>query len=107
MKNSKFIMISTLMKSTLSEKCLINALSNISSEALENYLDMASIYSEKSAKKKTQLIEMIIYGCITNTINKAEIKDISTKELNKKLSEGKILVKSLSGYGNKGLKKKK
>ena len=51
---------------------------------------MASIYSEKSAKKKTQLIEMIIYGCITNKINKSEIKDISTKELNKELSERKI-----------------
>ena len=30
---------------------------------------MASINSEKSAKEKTQLIEMIIYGCITNKIN--------------------------------------
>ena len=68
---------------------------------------MASINSEKSAKEKTQLIEMIIYGCITNKINKSEIKDISTKELNKELSERKILVKSLPGYGNKGLKKKK
>lgn len=68
---------------------------------------MASIYSEKSAKEKTQLIEMIIYGCITNKINKSEIKDISTKELNKELSERKILVKSLPGYGNKELKKKK
>ena len=51
MKNSTFIMISILMKSTLSEKCLINALSNISSEALENYL-IWQVYIQKSLQRK-------------------------------------------------------
>ena len=49
---------------------------------------------------------MIIYGRITNKINKAEVKDNSTRELNKLLSEHKILVKSLPGYANKGMRKK-
>ena len=100
-----FIMISILVKSTLGEKCLINALMNVSIEALENYLEMANIYSGKSAKKRTHLVEMVIYGCITNTIVKANINDIPTKELNRLLKEHKILVKSLPGHGNKRLKK--
>ena len=87
-------------------KYVTNILLNISSEALENYLDMVQIYSGKSSRKKTHLIEMIIYGCITNKINKAEVKDISTRELNKLLSEHKILVKSLPGHANKGMRKK-
>ena len=52
MINSTFIMISMLVKSNIGERCLINALMNISSEALENYLDMANIYLGKSSKKK-------------------------------------------------------
>ena len=100
-----FIMISILVKSTLGEKCLINALMNVSIEALENYLEMANIYSGKSAKKRTHLVEMVIYGCITNTIVKANINDIPTKELNRLLKEHKILMKSLPGHGNKRLKK--
>ena len=102
--NSTFVMISMLVKSNTGERCLINVLMNITSQALENYLDMANIYSGKSSKKKTQLTEMIVYGCITNTINRNDIKDISTKELNRLLKE--ILVKSLPDHGNKGLKKR-
>ena len=63
--NSTFVMISMLVKSNIGERCLINVLMNITSQALENYLDMANIYSDKSSKKKTQLIGMIVYGCIT------------------------------------------
>lgn len=61
---------------------------------------------ENQQRKKTQLVEKVIYGCITNTINKTSIKDISTRKLNKILAEHKILVKSLPGHGSKGLKKK-
>ena len=104
--NSTFIAISILVKSNLGERCLINALMNISTEALVNYLDMGNIYVGKSTKKKTQLAEMIVYGRITNTINKKSIKDICTRDLNKLMVEHKILVKSLPRYGNKGLKKK-
>ena len=92
--NSTFIMISILVKSNLGKKCLINALMNVSSEALENYLDMTNIYCEKSTKKKIHLVEMDIYGCITNTIVKANIKDIPTKESKRLLKEHKMLVKS-------------
>ena len=49
---------------------------------------------------------MIVYGCITDKLNKNDIKDISRKELNEVLSEHKIKIKSLAGYGNAGLKKK-
>ena len=105
--NSTFVMISMLVKSNIGGRYLINALMNKSSEALENYLDMANIYSGKSSKKKTQLVEMTVYGCITNTINRNDIRDLSTKELNRLLKEHKISVKSLPGHGNKGLKEKK
>ena len=104
--NSTFIAISILVKSSLGEKCLVNALMNMSIDALTSYLDMANIYKCNSSKKKSDLVEMIVYGCIMNKINKTEIKDISTKELNGLLKEHKILVKSLPGYGNKGLRKK-
>ena len=104
--NSTFVMISMLVKSNIGGRYLINALMNKSSEALENYLDMANIYSGKSSKKKTQLVEMTVYGCISNTINRNDIRDLSTKELNRLLKEHKISVKSLPGHGNKGLKKK-
>ena len=82
------------MKSNLGKKCLINALMNVSSEELGNYLDMANIYCGKSTKKKIHLVEMVIYGCITNTVVKTNIKDIPTKELNRLLKEHKILVRS-------------
>lgn len=45
-------MIIILVKSNLGERCLVNELINMSSEALEKYLDMANIYSGKSTKKK-------------------------------------------------------
>ena len=49
---------------------------------------------------------MIVYGCITNKLNKNEIEDISIKEANKILKEKEIILKSLPGYGNIRLKKK-
>ena len=49
---------------------------------------------------------MIVYGCVISTINRNDIKDISTKELNWLLKEHKILIKSLPGHGNKRLKKR-
>ena len=53
--NSTFVMISMLVKSNTGERCLINVLMNITSQALENYLDMANIYSGKSSKKKNSI----------------------------------------------------
>ena len=40
--------------------------------ALRNYLKLANIYRTNSSKKKTKLVEMIVYGCIANKLNKKE-----------------------------------
>ena len=50
------------MKSYLNERCLVNALMSINNERLRDYLRLACIYDGNSNKKKTDLIEMIIYG---------------------------------------------
>ena len=49
---------------------------------------------------------MIVYGHITNKINKDDIQDISVKCAKKTLKESDIVIKSLPGHGNAGLKKK-
>ena len=79
---------------------------NISSEALRDYLECGKIYKVASSKKKTDLVEMIVYGHFINKINKISVEDISKKEANQILRQNKILAKSLSGYGNIGLRKK-
>ena len=76
--NSSFVAISILIKSDIGEKSLINTQMNMSSEWLRGYLECANIYKGNSSKKKTDLIEMIVYGCITDKLNKKGIEDIST-----------------------------
>ena len=49
---------------------------------------------------------MIVYGCITNQIGKEPIKDITSNKVNNIVKEKNILIKSLPGYGNTGLRKK-
>ena len=49
---------------------------------------------------------MIIYGCITEKLNKKEVADISITQPNQILNKNNIKVKSLPGYGNINLKKK-
>ena len=56
-------------------------------------------------KKKTDLIEMIVYGCITEKLNKKGIEDISTKQADLILNKSNITVKSLPRYGNASLKR--
>ena len=46
-------------------------------------------------KKKTDLVEMIVSGHITDKINKMRMEDISKKEANQILRSNKILVKPL------------
>ena len=104
--NSSFVAISTLIKNYIGEKCLINFLMNISVQALRDYLECANIYKGNSSNKKTDFIEMIVYGCITDKLNKEVTEDISTKRANQILSKNKIIVKSLPGYGNAELRKK-
>ena len=81
------IAISILVKSNIGEKFLTNFLMNVSNSALRKYLKLANIYKGASTKKKTELIKMIIYGCITNSINKYEIKEISEDEAQKILRD--------------------
>ena len=104
--NSAFVVISTLIKSNIGEKCIINFLMNISAQALRDYLECANIYNRTSPKKKTDLIEMIIYVCIIEKLNKKEIEDISIKQVNQILNRSNIIVKSLPGYGDARLRKK-
>ena len=104
--NSTFVTISILVKSDISKKCLINSLMNMSNEALEGYLKLARIYESNSSKKKTDLIEMIVYRHINNKINKKCITDISHVDVDKILKEHGINIKSLPEHGNVGLKRK-
>ena len=62
--NSSLVSISTLVKSNVGEKCLINCLTNVSSQSLRDYLRLTNIYCGTSTKSKIDLIEMIIYGFI-------------------------------------------
>ena len=104
--NSSFVSICVLMKSNLGERCLINTLMNMSSQALRFYLKHANIYDVNSNKKKADLLEMIVYGRITNQISKEPVKDITSNKVNNILREKNILIKSLPSYGNIGLRKK-
>ena len=49
---------------------------------------------------------MIVYGFITEKLNKKEIEDISAKQANLILNKSNINIKSLPGYGNAALGKK-
>ena len=79
---------------------------NISSQSLRGYLKLASIYDGNSNKKKTDLVEMIVYGCMINKLNTEPIKDILINRTINILKEHDISIKSLTGYGNIGLRKK-
>ena len=103
--NLAFVAISTSVKSNIGEKCLINFLMNVSAQALRD-LECSNIYKKTSPKKKSDLIEMIICGCITEKLNKKEIEDISIKQANQILNKSNITIKSLPGYGNAALRKK-
>ena len=72
--NSTFAVISTLIKSKIGQKCLINFLMNVSTKRLNDYLKCPSIYKGTSLKKKTDLIETIVYGYITRTLNKKRFR---------------------------------
>ena len=78
-KYSSFVSIASLVKSNLGERCLINILMNISTNALSDYLECAKIYKGASSKKKTNLVELIVYGHITNKVNKINLVDIKTE----------------------------
>ena len=56
--------------------------------------------------KKSDLIEMIIYGCMNGKSKNNTTDDISNNESHSILKEKSISIKSLPGYGNLGLKKR-
>ena len=76
----------------------------ISSESLRYYLECRKIY--KGISSKTDLEEMIVYGCITDKINKMGLQDITKKEADQILNTNKINIKTLPGSGDMGLKRK-
>ena len=78
--NSTFTVMSTLVKRNIGEKCVRIFLMNVSTKGLKDYLECASICKGTSPKKKTDLIEMIVYECMTETLNKNDLEDISNKE---------------------------
>ena len=104
--NSSLVAISILVKSNISRQCLINFLMDVSSQSLRAYLKLANIYDSNFNKKKTDLIEMIVHGFITNKLDKKRIEDISLNKAHAILKEKDISIKSLPGYGNLGLRKK-
>ena len=69
---------------------------NISSKGLKDYLECASVY------KGTDLIEMIVYGCLTGTLNKKDLQDISIKQPKQILNKNSVTINSLHGHGNTG-----
>ena len=104
--NSSLACIGILVKSNISRQCLINFLNRVSSCALRAYLGLAEVYDGNANKKKSDLIEMIVYGCMNGKLKNKVVDEISVKRAYTILRENNINIKSLPGYGNMGLKQK-
>ena len=104
--NSSLVCIGILVKSNISRLCLINFLNRVSSNALRAYLGLAEVYDGNANKKKSDLIEMIVYGCMNGKLKNKVVDEISVKRAHTILRENNINFKSLPGYGNIGLRKK-
>ena len=57
-------------------------------------------------RKKGDLIEMIVYGCMNGKLKNKVLDEISVKRAYTILRENNINIKSLPGYGNMRLRKK-
>ena len=104
--NSSLVCTGILVKSNISKHCLIRFLNDISSNALCRYLGAAEVYDGNANKTKSDLIEMIVYGCMDGKLKNKIVEDISFNKAITVLREHKISIKSLPGYGNMGLRKK-
>ena len=104
--NSSIACIGILVKSNISKKCLTNFLNRVSSSALRAYLGLAEVYDGNANKKKSDLIEMIIYGCMNGKLKNKIVDENSVKNAHTILRENNINIKLLAGYGNMGLRKK-
>ena len=100
--NSSLVCIGILVKSNISRLCLINFLNRVSSNALRAYLGLAEVYDGNANKKKSDLIEMIVYGCKNGKLKNKVVDGISVKRVHIILRENNIIFKSLPGYGNMG-----
>ena len=78
----------------------------VSSRILRAYLRLAEVYDGNANKKKSDLIEMIVYGCMNGKLKNKVVDEISVKNAYTILLENNINVKSLPGYGNMGLRRK-
>ena len=104
--NSSVTCISIMVKSNIPRTCLTNFLNEVSSQSLRNYLRLANIYDSNANKKKSDLIEMIIYGSINGKLKNKTLLDISNTKVNSILQENNINIKSLPGYVKLELRKK-
>ena len=104
--NSSLVCIVILVKSNISRQCFINFLNEVSGCALRAYLGLAEVYDGNANKKKSDLIEMIVYGCMNGKLKNKVVDEISVKRAYTILRENNINIKSLPGYGNMGLRKK-
>ena len=105
--NSSLVCISILFKKNINKPSLINFLNEVSSKSLRDYLRLPNIYDGNSNKKKNDLIEMIIYGCINGKLNNNKnIDDISTNKAHNVLKKNHIVIKSIPGYGHINKRKK-
>ena len=104
--NSSLVCIGILVKSNISKHCLIKFLNQVSSCALRKYLGAAEVYDGNANKKKSDLIEMIVYGCMNGKLKNKVVEVISFNRAITILREHNINIKSLPGYGNMGLSKK-
>ena len=64
------------------------------------------VYDGNANEKKSDLIEMIIYGCMNGKLKNKQIDDIYINKAYSILKEKDITIKSLPRYGNLGLRKK-
>ena len=103
--NASFVCISIILASKIELPILISFLNKVSCKALLGYLQLNSIYDGNANNKMSDLIEMIIYRYINNTLKNKVIDDISYNKAVKLLKEKCINVKGLSGYGNIDMKK--
>ena len=103
---SSLVCIGILVKSNISKHCLIKFLNEVSSSALRKYLGAAEVYDGNANKKKSDLIEMKVYGCMNGKLKNKIVEDISLNRAITLLREHKISIKSLPGNGNTRLRKK-
>ena len=101
---SLLVYIGILVKSNISKHCLIKFLNEVSSSALRKYLGAAEVYDGNANKKKSDLREMNVYGCMNGKLKNKIVEDISLNRAIKR--EHKISIKSLPGNSNMRLRKK-